>query len=205
MNMNKLLLPLIALSILMIGCKKQMSLKDKAKLTTEKFIEYIKTNKTDSAISLYPDCASFIQSIKMGNVSIVSAETYDSVHYIVTCNDSHMDENYKLVNTSIRFNVVTTLYKDKDIQEIIDSNGLYPIQPTALAVFLRKTGALFETEEDANLAKDFNIYVDFANSYIQKTNLSIEELAEQTYTGNEYNSWAWDNPLTGARPKIEVK
>ncbi len=192
--MKKALPILVVLLTLIIGCKPK-TLEEKAKLTAEKFIECINTDKTDSAINIYPDCASFIESIKIGSMSFMGVSTYDNKHYVVTYNKSDYDSNGKLVNSSIQLIVVPTMYKDKDIQYIQGSKGFITFQPNALSAFLRKTGAIVDFTWDADIVEKYSDFVEFANYMIQNTNMTIEELAERSYAGNEYNSWTFTKEM----------
>lgn len=203
----KKIFPFLALFfILMTGCKSKPDLtpEEKAKLTTQKFIEYISANKLDSAISIYPDCDAFIKAIKFSSMSVVSVNNYGYDVYTVTYNNSHVDENGKLVNSSIQIRVDVNTYKDKDIQKIIWSEGLIKIEPSALEPFLRKTGALIDGFGDTDFANDYPAFIDFANYNIRNTQMSIEELATQSYSGYEFNKWLMDNPRIGVHPRVEI-
>lgn len=70
--------------------------------------------------------------------------------------------------------------------------------PTELRSFLIKTGALRESVNDADIAKDYSAYIDFVDFMMQNTQLDIKALADQTYSGDEYNLYLANSPHANA-------
>ena len=189
--MRKILL-FVCIVLFALSCKK-ITPEDKAKLTVERFVDCLKRNKQDSVSIIYPNC-SFSKAVNIGQFSILSVEPWGNQGlYIVTCNNSHNDETGALANSSVRFTVQTRMYESKDIQNIQDSQGLIEL-PTELRTFLTKTGALRESVNDADIAKEYSAYIDFANFAMQSTQLDMKTLAEQTYSGDEYNLYLANYP-----------
>lgn len=200
MKQNLLQIALVVLSIFAItnfsSCKKT-TLEDKAKVTVERFVDCLKHNKQDSITLIYPNC-SFAKATNIGQVSILNIKPWGNQGlYVVTCNNLHSDETGALVNSTVRFTIQTKIYEDKDIQKIQDSQGLIEL-PTELRSFLIKTGALRESVNDADIAKDYSAYIDFVDFMMQNTQLDIKALADQTYSGDEYNLYLANSPHANA-------
>lgn len=194
-EMRKFLL-LAALCIFAIAnfssCKK-VTPEEKAKITVERFFDCLKHNKLDSVNMLYPNCT-FYKAISIGHISILSVEPWGNQGlYIVTCNNSHNNETGALVNSSIKLTVQTKLHENEDIQNIQNSQGLIEL-PIELRKFLTKTGALQESVNDIDIAKEYSAYIDFVNFVMQNTQLDMNTLAEQTYSGDEYNLYLTNYP-----------
>lgn len=204
MKQKLLQISLIVLSILAVtnfsSCRKT-TLEDKARVTVERFINCLKHNKQDSIAMIYPNC-SFAKAINIGQVSILDVKPWGNQGlYVVTCNNSHSDETGALVNSSVRFTIQTKMYEDKDIQNIQDSQGLIEL-PTELRSFLNKTGALRESVNDADIAKEYSAYIDFVNLMMQNTQLDLKTLADQTYSGDEYNLYLANFPHANASVRL---
>lgn len=176
---------------------------EKAEITVKKFFECVKLHKTDSIGIIYPKCT-FEKAINVGRISILSAEPWgDQGLYIVTCNNSHNDENGSLINSSCEFVVQTNMYDNQVLQSINSSKGLIEL-PLEARKFLYKTGALQDVTEDSDIADEYSTYIDFIDYAIQNTQQSLSVLAERTYSGNEYNWYLTNCPHTNARMRLSA-
>lgn len=186
MNMRKVLFSLIitlVVAVSVVGCKKPLSDEEKAKLTVEKFVEYVQNKQKIGILTIYPKCT-FSDAIHLGTVTITGITPFGDDNYIVVCNNTYNDDSGELVNSVIKFNVNTQMYKE-DLKCIVSSSGLIQI-PSLYRFFLIKTGALHKNANDELIAYEFSAFTDFIDYYIQNTGMNIEELALQNYNGDEY-------------------
>lgn len=135
-------------------------------------------------LTVYPKCT-FSDAIHLGTVTITGITPFGDDNYIVVCNNTYNDDSGELVNSVIKFNVNTQMYKE-DLKCIVSSNGLIQI-PYLYRIFLIKTGALSKNANDEIIAYEFSAFTDFIDYYIQNTDMNIGELASQNYEGDEYN------------------
>ena len=188
------LLMALVVAVSVVGCKKPLSDEEKAKMTVEKFVEYVQNSKLDSAKEVYPKCT-FVNALKFETFSItgVSKWKYSDDIYFVVCNNTCHNENGGLINSVLKFTVNTRMYENQDIQYIESSDGLIQL-PEDFAIFLTKTGALTKTMNDVDIINDFSAFTDFADYYIQKMQIGVDGLAELNYTGAEYHKYLLENP-----------
>lgn len=178
------LLMALVVAVSVVGCKKPLSDEEKAKMTVEKFVEYVQNKDKLGISTIYPKCT-FPNAIHLETVTITGITPFGDDNFIVVCNNAHHDESGKLVNSVIKFNVNTKIDKE-DIKRIVSSEGLIQI-PSLYRTFLLKTGAMDENYNDGLIADEFSAFSAFIDYYIKNTGMDIGELALQNYNGDEYD------------------